>query len=38
MTFEMQFYCLNRVFISMKICIVVKDVVVTLLVPVESAM
>ena len=38
MTFSMQFYRLQSLFISMKICIVVKDIVMMLLVPAESVM
>ena len=34
----MRFYCLQSLFISMKICIVVTDVMSTLLVPAESVM
>ena len=36
MTFIMRFYRLKCVFISMKICVVVTDVVMTLFVPTES--
>ena len=36
--YQMQFYGLKSLFISMKICIVVTDVVMTLLIPAESVM